>query len=139
MYDHIGLRVKDLEKAKQLYTAILAPLGHVPGPSGEGYAGFGPKDAPALWLHGTKNGGGAHVALRAGVPVEPVAISCAPSMLGKGQPWWDVPERPGRFTIRVLDPIEPNATGASGLSDVLAARWLTATLRERISERLNPA
>jgi catechol 2,3-dioxygenase-like lactoylglutathione lyase family enzyme len=65
MYDHIGLRVKNLEAAKKLYAAILAPLGHVPGPSGEGYAGFGPKDAPALWLHGAKNGGGAHVALRA--------------------------------------------------------------------------
>lgn len=34
MVDHIGLRVKDLEKAKQLYTAILAPLGHVPGAAG---------------------------------------------------------------------------------------------------------
>jgi catechol 2,3-dioxygenase-like lactoylglutathione lyase family enzyme len=70
MYDHIGLRVKDLEKAKHLYTAILAPLGHIPGPSGDGYAGFGPKDAPALWLHGTKNGGGAHVALRANTTKE---------------------------------------------------------------------
>ena len=81
--------------------------------------------------------GAAHVALRAGVPLEPVAISCAPSMLCKGQPWWDVPERPSRFTIHVLDPIEPPATGASDRSDVLAARRLTATLRERISERLN--
>jgi catechol 2,3-dioxygenase-like lactoylglutathione lyase family enzyme len=65
MVDHIGLRVKDLEKAKQLYNAILAPLGHVPGASGEGYAGFGPKDAPALWLHGAKSGGGAHVCFTA--------------------------------------------------------------------------
>jgi catechol 2,3-dioxygenase-like lactoylglutathione lyase family enzyme len=70
MYNQIGLRVKDLQKAKQLYTAILAPLGHVRGPSSEGYAGFGPKDAPALWLHGTKNGGGAHVALRANTTKE---------------------------------------------------------------------
>jgi 1-acyl-sn-glycerol-3-phosphate acyltransferase len=80
--------------------------------------------------------GAAHVALRAGVPLEPVAISCAPSMLCKGQPWWDVPERPGRFTICVLDSIEPPATGASNRSDVLAARRLTVALRERIRERL---
>jgi catechol 2,3-dioxygenase-like lactoylglutathione lyase family enzyme len=65
MFDHIGLRVKDLEAAARLYAAMLAPLGHVPGASGKEYAGFGPKDAPALWLHRDKNGGGAHVALRA--------------------------------------------------------------------------
>jgi len=55
---------------KILQERILAPLGHVPGAAGEGYAGFGPKDAPALWLHGAKNGGGAHVALRARTPKE---------------------------------------------------------------------
>ena len=80
--------------------------------------------------------GAAHVALRAGVPLEPVAISCAPRMLGKSQPWWDVPERPGCFTLGVLDPIEPRARGASDLPDVLAARRLTVTLRERIREGL---
>ena len=92
--------------------------------------------SPRNGMHAFRRGA-AHVALRAGVPLEPVAISCAPSMLSKGQPWWDVPERPGRFTIHVLDPIEPRATGASDLSDVLAARSLTATLRERIRERLS--
>ena len=65
MYDHIGLRVKDLEKASRLYAAMLAPLGLVPGASGEGYAGFGPKDRPALWLHLSEERSGAHVALRA--------------------------------------------------------------------------
>jgi len=65
MFDHIGLRVKDLDAAVRLYTAMLAPLGHVPGASDETYAGFGPKDKPALWLHRDKKGGGAHVALRA--------------------------------------------------------------------------
>jgi hypothetical protein len=38
MFDHIGLRVRNLGKAKQLYATMLAPLGHVPGPAGEGYA-----------------------------------------------------------------------------------------------------
>jgi catechol 2,3-dioxygenase-like lactoylglutathione lyase family enzyme len=65
MFDHIGLRVKDLEAAARLYAAMLAPLGHVAGASGKEYAGFGPQDAPALWLHRDKRGGGAHVALRA--------------------------------------------------------------------------
>ena len=65
MFDHIGLRVKDLEAAARLYKAMLAPLGHVPGASGDGYAGFGPKDKPALWLHEDRKAAGAHVALRA--------------------------------------------------------------------------
>ena len=65
MFDHIGLRVKDLAAASRLYKAMLAPLGHVAGSSGEGYAGFGPKGKPALWLHKDRSGGGAHVALRA--------------------------------------------------------------------------
>ena len=65
MFDHIGLRVKDLDKATRLYEAMLAPLGHVPGARDETYAGFGPKERPALWLHLDKKGGGAHVALKA--------------------------------------------------------------------------
>ena len=66
MFDHIGLRVRNLGKAKQLYAAMLTPLGHVPGPAGEGYASFGPKDAPRLWLHADPKGGGAHVCFKAG-------------------------------------------------------------------------
>jgi catechol 2,3-dioxygenase-like lactoylglutathione lyase family enzyme len=67
MYDHIGLRVKDLKAAARFYGAVLAPLGFVAGSSGDGYAGFGPKDAPALWLHATKGatGSGAHVCFSA--------------------------------------------------------------------------
>jgi catechol 2,3-dioxygenase-like lactoylglutathione lyase family enzyme len=66
MYDHIGLRVKDMDASRRLYAAALAPLGFVPGASGEGYAGFGPKDAPALWLHAAKGAlSGAHVCFKA--------------------------------------------------------------------------
>lgn len=71
MYDHIGLRVKDIQASARFYTAALAPLGHVPGSAGDGYAGFGPKDAPALWLHahegkpGGKSDHGSHVAFKA--------------------------------------------------------------------------
>jgi len=66
MYDHIGLRVKDIKAAARFYAAVLAPLGHVPGASGDGYAGFGPKDAPGLWLHAhDKAGTGVHVCFSA--------------------------------------------------------------------------
>ena len=63
MYDHIGLRVKDLKAAVRFYKAALEPLGFVADDSG---IGFGPPGAPALWLHaGGQAGGGAHVAFRA--------------------------------------------------------------------------
>lgn len=67
MYDHIGLRVKDIAASARFYAAALAPLGHIAGSSGEGYAGFGPKDAPALWLHAHKGqaGTGTHVCFSA--------------------------------------------------------------------------
>lgn len=60
MFDHIGIRVKDLAAAVRLYKAVLAPLGHTPEAAGDGYAGFG-----ALWLHQDPKGGGAHVAFSA--------------------------------------------------------------------------
>jgi catechol 2,3-dioxygenase-like lactoylglutathione lyase family enzyme len=67
MYDHIGLRVADLDTSLKFYQAALAPLGHVVGSKDQSYAGLGPQDAPALWLHLVKArpGSGAHVAFRA--------------------------------------------------------------------------
>lgn len=66
MYDHIGLKVKDLDAAVRFYSAALQPLGHVVGSTGDGYAGIGPRDGPGLWLYGGGQGGaGAHVAFRA--------------------------------------------------------------------------
>jgi catechol 2,3-dioxygenase-like lactoylglutathione lyase family enzyme len=62
VYDHVGLRVKDLEAAKRFYRATLEALGLVQDSSG----GFGPAGAPALWLHeDSQSAGGAHIAFRA--------------------------------------------------------------------------
>lgn len=47
MYDHIGLKVGNVETSARFYQAALKPLGHVKDGSG---AGFGPEGAPALWL-----------------------------------------------------------------------------------------
>ena len=67
MYDHIGLRVADLDASVRFYTAALAPLGFVLCSRDDSGAGFGPKGEPALWLHLHKDkaSGGAHVAFRA--------------------------------------------------------------------------
>jgi catechol 2,3-dioxygenase-like lactoylglutathione lyase family enzyme len=67
MYDHIGLRVGNLDASVRFYTAALAPLGFVLCSRDDSGAGFGPKGAPALWLHLHKGSAGsaAHVAFRA--------------------------------------------------------------------------
>ena len=42
MFDHIGLKVRDLAASVRFYRGALAALGHELGFSGDGYAGFGP-------------------------------------------------------------------------------------------------
>ncbi len=67
MFDHIGLKVRDLQASVRFYSNALTPVGSVLDSSGDGYAGFGPKGQPALWLY-THQGpvtAGTHVALRA--------------------------------------------------------------------------
>jgi len=65
MYDHIGLKVKDLAGSVRFYKAALAPLGHVVASEDDSGAGIGPPGEPALWLYAGGGGPGAHVAFRA--------------------------------------------------------------------------
>lgn len=65
MYDHIGLKVKDLDTAVRFYQAALKPLGHVLSAHQSSYAGLGPKGEPALWLYKDAKSHGVHVAFRA--------------------------------------------------------------------------
>ncbi len=67
MYDHIGLKVADLDASVGFYTAALAPLGYgLCSRDGAG-AGFGPGGEPALWLYLDRSarGAGVHIAFRA--------------------------------------------------------------------------
>ena len=65
MFDHIMLKVKDLNKSKRFYTAALEPLGFSVQYEGDGVLGFGPKDAPALWIGQGESNGPVHVAFTA--------------------------------------------------------------------------
>jgi catechol 2,3-dioxygenase-like lactoylglutathione lyase family enzyme len=67
MYDHIGLKVKDLNASVRFFKAALASLGYELCSHDETGASFGPKGAPALWLSLANGsaGPGTHVAFRA--------------------------------------------------------------------------
>jgi len=67
MYDHIGLKVGNLDASVRFYTAALGPLGHILCSKDETSAGIGPKGEPALWLYLDKgaSNAAAHVAFRA--------------------------------------------------------------------------
>lgn len=67
MYDHIGLRTKNIDASVRFYAAALAPLGHEIGARDESGAGFGPAGSPALWLYPATGAAGSrvHIAFRA--------------------------------------------------------------------------
>ena len=69
MFDHVGLRVRDLEASVRFYREALAPLGFRLCSQDDGTAGFGPEGAPALWLHAQSGplagARGVHLAFRA--------------------------------------------------------------------------
>jgi catechol 2,3-dioxygenase-like lactoylglutathione lyase family enzyme len=67
MYDHVSLKVKNLDASVRFYSATLATLGYVLNSRDDSGAGFGPKGEPAFWLGAAQGatGPGTHVAFRA--------------------------------------------------------------------------
>lgn len=65
MFDHIGLKVKDLEVSVKFYGAALKSLGHNVCSQEKSYAGLGPKGAPALWLYLSDKCSNTHIAFGA--------------------------------------------------------------------------
>jgi 1-acyl-sn-glycerol-3-phosphate acyltransferase len=74
--------------------------------------------------------GAAYIALRSGAPVLPVLIDCQPSTLTRKEKWYQIPARPFRLRIKVLDPFPVDRRAASGEAQTIAARRLTRALQE---------
>src|SRR6266850_4639814 len=49
MYDHIGLKVKDVDASVRFYENALKAFGYVLCSRDDSGAGFGPRGEPALW------------------------------------------------------------------------------------------
>ncbi len=64
MIDHTSVAVSDYEKSKELYTAMLAPLGYSLVMDIPEYqaAGFGEGDRRDFWLAAVEKSAGVHVA-----------------------------------------------------------------------------
>ena len=93
---------------------------------------------PAGVALGPLRRGAAHIAVRAGADLVPVAITCRPRTLMKGQAWYDVPDRRFDLTLRVLPPLSPKEAADGATSPSIAARRLTESLRARLLEALAP-
>jgi catechol 2,3-dioxygenase-like lactoylglutathione lyase family enzyme len=73
MIDHIGLAVKDMDRAKAFYVGALKPLGlrvimevTAEETRGDAHAGFGKDNKAFFWIGtGNRPKGGAHVAFAA--------------------------------------------------------------------------
>lgn len=65
MYDHIGLKTKDIGKSEDFYDAALAPLGLKRCYEDETTRGYGAKKSPGLYLSMGAPRAGVHIALAA--------------------------------------------------------------------------
>ena len=68
--------------------------------------------------------GAAQIALAAGVPIQPITITCDPPVLGKGQPWHDVGSRTIVYTLAAGEKIaaQPSSERSHAAAAELTAR-----------------
>jgi catechol 2,3-dioxygenase-like lactoylglutathione lyase family enzyme len=109
MYDHIGLKVKNLGAGIRFYEAVLGALGHELCYQDEASAGLGPKGEPALWLYvaGGPAGPGIHVAFKAtdhGAVDRFHAAGLAAGGADNGAPGLRADYSPTYYTAFLIDP-----------------------------------
>jgi catechol 2,3-dioxygenase-like lactoylglutathione lyase family enzyme len=66
VFDHVGLKVKDIKRSRRFYEKALAPLGIKVQTEYEGGAGFGSGKTTSLWVsQGSPASAAAHLAFAA--------------------------------------------------------------------------
>jgi 1-acyl-sn-glycerol-3-phosphate acyltransferase len=80
--------------------------------------------------------GAAHIALRVPCDLRPAVITSDPPAFGKGQKWYDLPNRAIRMTLVVGEPIATESVLGEGAGHPVAARRLTSQLRETFEKGL---
>jgi catechol 2,3-dioxygenase-like lactoylglutathione lyase family enzyme len=65
MYDHIGLKVQEIDASVRFYKAALSALGHTLCSRDEKAASFGPAGEPGLYLSNGSASPAIHLAFRA--------------------------------------------------------------------------
>ncbi len=83
--------------------------------------------------------GAAHIALRSGCPILPVAIHCKNPEQMRDLHWNTPYEEPGEFVFEVLSPIDPRDFMDEDQSMAINARKLTSALSETFTKRLASA
>jgi 1-acyl-sn-glycerol-3-phosphate acyltransferase len=68
--------------------------------------------------------GAANIAIRCGVDILPVLITCNPPTLLKGDPWYKIPARKPRFAVEVLSPMTARSVVDPEAPPSLATRQL---------------
>ncbi len=91
----------------------------------------GSRTAPGKRMHLER--GFANIAIRAGVPIRLVSITCDPPTLRKGEKWYQSPMRRPLFRVRVCERIEAESFCRSEPPS-RAARSLTALITRRFEE-----
>ena len=134
MLDHFTLRVRDYDKAKAFYAAALAPLGYLPAGEYQGYAGFGVKGKPDLWLTADPEARPQHFAFTAKDRKTVDAFYAAALAAGgrdNGPPGVRKDYHPSYYAAFVLDPDGHNAEAVCHLPPRPARRAIARKPKPR--------
>lgn len=75
--------------------------------------------------------GAAQIAVRCGIDITPVLITCEPPMLRKGEPWYRIPPRRGEFVVQPLPRWPLAELVETGAPPPLATRQLNRAMEAR--------
>jgi 1-acyl-sn-glycerol-3-phosphate acyltransferase len=142
--------VKSATRRNPLFHRIVEGAGYIPNDEPSALIAAGTErlrhgGSLLLFPEGTRSPAGrlgafhrgaARIALRSGIDLVPVVITCAPPTLMRGQRWYDVPERTAHVILTVNDPICVRHHPPAQRAEAARARELTASLERFYQHQL---